>query len=613
MVPVWSPDRAVSSMIVEVRPKDPAERPRLIFFQKFINFRTYTNYSLYWFSYKYSFSLLLSTLVFHGLIFSQTDIRYDPWDWITYKNVSQVYSITEGREYIYFATNGGIIRYHLYGKYWGDPITRSQGLPSDDVRSIYFDFNTNILWAADKNHLSYSTNDGGSWDTVDPVVLGLRPSEYIVRIGSTPGNLWCITTSQVLQLNSMSGFVINPYATIPEDNVNWGSSLITYPNTKESTEILVKFTLTNGWIKSSNILLGPHFEEVTLSTIFLDRFGDVWVGTWGGPVFYGSYQMRILEPIYFGPAQTSAEVVLPGDGYLWIGGITHESQFSGLTKLDIVRGYWDKFRSGYEIFFGGDNIFCGVQLRGEWWFGTPEGIQIYDEKQDSWFLLTEAKGFPDQRVTSMASDGEYLYAGTPFGIIRFSAKDKIRVPWELSDQLLGQMIYDMHWDGKDLWISAELGLWLWESFSDSYRYYSWVVQKGSEDFKTKDNSSVGLISPLKAIASTDQKVYFGDNFGILIFNKKDENWERITGASQLIGLQILDLHISDDIEEKNKILWVGSTQGVIKINLESGIVRKFTKRDGLPSNFIQKIFVDMENAWFGTPEGLVWFNWTKYE
>ena len=60
--------------------------------------------------------------------YSQKDIKFHPWDWITFSQPEIINSISEGNEYIYFATNGGILRYNFFGNYWDYPISISQGL-----------------------------------------------------------------------------------------------------------------------------------------------------------------------------------------------------------------------------------------------------------------------------------------------------------------------------------------------------------------------------------------------------------------------------------------------------------------------------------------------------
>ena len=541
---------------------------------------------------------------------AQINILYDPWDWVTYKNSQYISSITEGREYIYFATNGGILRYQLYGKYWDYPITRSQGLSDDDVDAVHYDFQTHILWAATASGLNYSMEGGRKWEQVSNETLTLRPREKVLQIGSTPDYLWCITSSQILKLDHLSGFVISPYADIPKDNVTWGSALFT--GKEIQFRILNDFIATGGWINDVTVFHGPHLEEVDISTLYSDRFGDLWLGTWGGSVFFGDFQMRQINPIPFGPAQTGAEIILQTDRGMWMGGIDPSSFFSGITRYDTVREKWDLFRVGYEINNGNDQVYCSVQVNNELWFGTQNGIQIYSLKQNSWFLLSPSKGLPDHRINCLEFDGNYVYAGTTSGIVRISPVSKTRVPWSLAKRTHLSSIYTIFWDGDNLWISASNNLWQWKASTDLVTRYGMFGNRPEDTGSSLNHHLPDIMAPVTAIVSSDSMVYFGDEFGILLYHKFSGEWSRITGESRLVGFHVLSLELTEDSKGNTLFLWMGTSRGVFAVDLAEGYIRHFTQEDGLPSNWVRSTIIDRNIAWFGTPEGLVRFTWKKY-
>lgn len=541
---------------------------------------------------------------------AQKNVQYDPWDWVTYKNSQFVSSITEGREYIYFGTNGGILRYQIFGKYWDFPITQSQGLSNDDVSAVYYDFYTHILWASTSWGLDYSMEGGTRWDLVTNETLALRPGERIVRIGSTSDYLWCVTTSQILKLDHLSGFVITPYAEPPEEGVSWGSTFM--DSDRKNLKILRGFTATRGWINDFGVLHGPQLEEVRVSTLFMDRFGDLWVGTWGSSVFYGDYQMKFLEPIPFGPAQTSAEIVLKKNHQMWIGGIDQSSLYSGLTFYNVQRGIWDLFRLGYEIQFGEDQVYYGASVRDEWWFGTPNGIQIYMPGKDSWVSISQSRGLPDSRVVTLASDGDYVYVGTLTGLIRMSAESRTRVSWEAEELTRLRPVYVVHWDGENLWISTDIDLWMWVAGEDQFHHWGMVVDEKEEDVSDLSQPLPDILSPVTAIVSSDTMVYFGDEFGVLSHHKKTGEWARLTGESSLVGHQILSLALSEDTEDEGSFLWIGTAEGVFVLNLNTGYIRHFQTEDGLPGDAVRSIVIMGNIAWFGTPGGLGRFSWKKH-
>lgn len=549
-------------------------------------------------------SLAVISLLLLTILEAQKDLRYDPWDWITYKNSKSVSSIAEGREYIYFGTNGGITRYHIFGKFWDFPITRSQGLPDDQITAVYYDMNTNILWAASHSILSFSSDGGRQWQMIMRDELGLGLRESIIRLGSTSDDLWCVTTTQILRIDRLSGFVVSPYAQLPEEGVTWGS----LPHVGEVASVLNDFTATQGWVNDLGIFHGPGFQEVPVSTILVDRFGDIWVGTWGGPIFYGDFQMRLLEPLEYGPAQTNAETVLLSSSGLWLAGVSAVSEGLGITLYDPRRGSWDYYRVGSEIMFGDTDVLCGVQVEDEWWFGTTSGIQIFAPAKDSWFLISEAKGLPNISVTRIAYDGQYVYAGTPSGVVRLLPATRKGVPWELAEALRNWHVSELHWDGEYLWISSSFDLWRWESSTGS----SARLRLTNSRLPGLTEKETALLSPVTAIASSDSMVYFGDEFGLLAYDKSTGNWRRYSGKARLVGLKVLSLALSGDSPSGDVIIWMGTTKGVLAFNSSTGYVRHFTEEDGLPYDEVRTVLMDEDTAWFGTAKGLARFQWEDY-
>ncbi|MBC8174537.1 MAG: hypothetical protein H8E82_02620 [Candidatus Marinimicrobia bacterium] len=543
--------------------------------------------------------------------FSQKNINYDPWDWITYRNSSYITSISEGNEFIYFGSNGGILRYHLFGRFWADPITSSQGLASENITAVYYDFTTNLLWgASQKKGLNYSIDGGRSWELVNREILGLRPGEKIVGIGSSPNYLWLLTTSQIMKVDHLSGYLIEPYSNIEGYEVNWGSFLLNDLSILPS--YLNDFTATGGWINALGVLHGPHFEEAIISTLYADRFGDIWLGCWGGPAFYGDTNMKQLTPIPAGLAQTSVQMIVKQNNGFWIGGITDNPQTTGITYLELDRGIWEKYRWGIEFHQGSDQILCGVSVGEEIWFGLTDGILIYDESEKDWFHLSELKGLPDEHISCIDYDGDYVYVGTPKGIVKFYPKTRMKKQWILENILRHINIYDIHWDGINLWISAETGLIRWLPDEEEIKVYG----ISGEDILPVDpftgKKPIGMISPITAIVSFDSVVYFGDENGILAFDNNREYWSRYTGKSQLIDQYFNDITVLENPDKIGKMIWLGTNNGTILFDVESDRIHQFRKNDGLPSNVVTSIIIDGDLAWLGTPNGLVKFKWTKY-
>lgn len=498
------------------------------------------------------------------------------------------------------------MRYHLFGRYWDDPITESQGIAGENVTAVHYDLRTQFLWAATEEGLNYSVDGGARWHLSSADFLGMRPGEEILRIGSTSEYLWCITQSQVMKIDRLSGYLISPYVSLPEEEITWGSAAT--EGIADWREIFKGYTATGGWIFHGNQLNGPNYEEATISTVYLDRFGDIWVGTLDGPIFYADPQMLTFEPLQFGPAQTSATVLMNDDTYLWVGGSSSTSNSSGITRFDYERGYWDLFRKGKEIMFGSDQILSSIIIGDEIWFGTASDIQIYSKEKNSWYQVSESRALLEGSLNALAYDGNYVYAGSSYGLIRLNPVNRRRSPWEVGDAIRGFRIHDLHFDGEALWISWGVNnLWKWIPSSGVLETFTDLPP--SED---ADLNLVELHSRKRAMTSYGDDVFFGDEYGILTYDRSRGSWTRLKGAGKLIGHQFRALEVTVNPESGLLYLWAAALDGVYLISLEDYRVTHFTKEDGLSSNKVYAISSVGGYIWFGTPSGLILFDWQRY-
>ncbi len=538
---------------------------------------------------------------------AQADIKYDPWDWVTYRFSQDITSISDGPEHIYFASPGGILRYQTFGRYWDYPITTSQGLSDFTVTAVYYDFHTNILWASTSRGLDYSMDGGGRWNQVSRDELGLRNQELIIKIGSTAEELYCVTPSQIIKADHLSGFLIMPYAEPPpKEHITWGSALMI--GTAAVRDFVDGFSAMGGWNLELGWLNGPSLnEEAPITTVHTDRFGDMWVGTRGGPVFHGDRQLMIMEPKPVGLAQTNATVLEFWENNLWVAGVSAPGTPSGITLFDTDRGTSEFFRRGVEFNFGLDVVTAIEKVGKQWWFGTPDGLQIYEPLKDTWTVLSKVKTLIDEPVSRLETDGDYVYAGTRMGVVRVSVEKSVLDPWTVTNDIGRWPLDALWWDGSNLWISSRQHLWRWLADADFlYQYGSF-----GEELTGIQQGETTLMSPVTAVVSSERMVYFADEFGLLLFNKIEGKWDRYSAESKLVGFHTLDMDVAT-IDDSTTVAWLATTKGAVMVNLRTGFVRQFGTRDGLPSKRISAVRVKGDQVWFGTFEGLCRFKWLRY-
>ena len=538
---------------------------------------------------------------------AQANIEFEPWDWVTYRFSQHVVSISDGPDRVYFASPGGVLQYHSFGRYWDYPITPSQGLSDFSVSAVYYDLNTNILWAATPEGLDFSTDGGGRWNHVPRSNLGLRTGEQIIRIGSTADELYCVTSSQLLKVDRLSGFLLQPYSEPPsEAETKWGS----YPMRAgdSAREILDGYTALGGWTLELDWFNGPLLNEsAKITTVHTDRFGDLWIGTEGGPVFRGDRQLMLLEPEQAGLAQSDVKAIEAWEDEMWIVGTTNDRRYTGITLMDGLRELAQFFRRGIEITMGVDQARGVVPVKGEWWFGTPEGIQTYDPDRDLWSRISNAAPVIDQPITHLEHDGIFVYIGHRRGLLRMKNDKSPSEPWLLPAKLGRWPIDALNWDGANLWVSSGRRLWRWLADAEFiYEYGSF-----GEDLTGLNQEKPPLMSPITSIVSSDSAVYFADEFGLLIYEKSNGKWERFTAESQLVGLQTLDLDVVS-VDDSTTVVWFGTMNGAVVTTLETGFVDRFSVTDGLPASQVNAVHISGDDVWFGTDEGLCRFKWKRY-
>tara|TARA_Y100000588_G_C14205890_1_gene904644 strand:- start:78 stop:1640 length:1563 start_codon:yes stop_codon:yes gene_type:complete len=518
-----------------------------------------------------------------------------------------VVSISDGPDHVYFASPGGILQYNSFGRYWDYPITPSQGLSDFFITAIYYDLNTNILWAATPKGLDFSTDGGRRWDHVPRSNLGLRESERIIRIGSTADDLYCVTPSQILKVDRLSGFLLVPYSEPPSrDDTKWGSFPLIGGDS--AREILDGYMALGGWTLELDWLNGPSLNEsARITTVHTDRFGDIWLGTEGGPVFHGDRQLMLLEPHTVGLAQSGVKAIEKWADEMWIVGTTNDRRISGITLMDGQRGSTRFFRSGIEITMGIDQVWAGVPVKGDWWFGTSEGIQTYKPDRDLWSSISQTAPILDPPITHLGYDGIFIYFGHKRGLSRMKSDRSPSEPWSFPGIVGSWPIDALNWDGVNLWVSSGSRLWRWLADAEfSYEYDSFGA-----DLTGLNQDQPPLMSPITSIVSSDSTVYFADEFGLLMYEKSTGNWDRYTAESQLVGLNTLDLEVVS-LDDSTTVVWFGTMNGAVVANLESGFVDRFTVTDGLPSRKVNAVHVSGDAVWFGTDEGLCRFKWKRY-
>ena len=97
--------------------------------------------------------------------------------------------------------------------------------------------------------------------------------------------------------------------------------------------------------------------------------------------------------------------------------------------------------------------------------------------------------------------------------------------------------------------------------------------------------------------------------GLFIFNPKDNNFDRITIREGLSSNTVLSI-----TEDSNGFIWLGSKNGVSKIDLDQMSIQNYNESDGLIGRTVSSAAITKDshgNIYFGGPEGISYIDPSK--
>lgn len=489
---------------------------------------------------------------------------------------------------IWFATDKGVSRYDRVEKKW-TLYTTEHGLVANDVRAVAID--GNHVWFGTNNGISVYNFKDDTWKTykkqdglVDNSIFCITIDGKYVWIGTAGGlsrydkeiNSWATHEESSggrrrFALMFAFGEVIpirgNPPVTAiaVDGNYVWIGTyrgVLRYDKDKDSWS---KFTRSDGLVS----------EEITAIAVDTD---SVWFGTKESGVsrysktdraFVKSYTKRDLL------ASNRVTSITVDGSYVWFG-------FANGGVQQYVRSVdsWRAFTK--DDVLPSNHITTIASYGQEIWMGTYEdGIVRYDKKADKWDSYEEAENLIDNDVREISVDENRLWVATPRGLSRFDYQKQKWKNYKKSDGLIANYVtcLDSNPDGQ-VWIGTSKGLGAFDGVN--WRFYT------KED-GLLDNfiTSIDLIEDL---------IYIGTKIGLSIA-------EIIPDGIKIVDSVELNCSIND-VDKQGKLLWLATSDGLIKYDTSSRETQILTEDDGLPTDFVNTVKIWYGQVWVGTQAGL---------
>lgn len=360
-----------------------------------------------------------------------------------------------------------------------------------------------------------------------------------------------------------------------------------------------------------------HFDPYSLSdnavySIYKDREGGIWVGTYFGGVNYYPYQYTPFNKYY--PIETREsrhtligrrirEFQLDRDGGIWIG-----TEDGGLSLFDSRTNTFENFLpDGKPGSISFNNIHGLLVDNDKLWIGTyNHGLDIMDLKTKKiikhYEKSNKVNSLPDNSVFAIYKDHSgRVWIGTIYGLCYYNPEndDFTRV---LS---LGSIFINDILQTKDgmIWV-ASLGKGL-------YRYNpgnnEWTEFKN--DPENPASISHNKIISLFEDSQTNLWVTT-EGGGLCKYNPVSESFTSFTTSEGLPNNVVYKI-----VEDNHSNLWFTTNQGVVCMNINDYTIKLFTKSDGLLSNqFNYKSGIKDKNGYlyFGGLDGFVSFDPTSF-
>ncbi len=308
-------------------------------------------------------------------------------------------------------------------------------------------------------------------------------------------------------------------------------------------------------------------------SIYKDREGGIWIGTYSGGINYlkpGKSYIETYTPNVIGgtlSGKTVGQFCEDRVGNLWIatenGGVNYYDTKTKIISQPIKKSYHD-VRS---LMLDGDNL----------WIGTyTKGIHVYNTKSKSMHT------FEHNRINENSIDNDCIYAfyktkngdiyvGTNVGLNKYNENKNNFT--RLRD--IKTFIYDIKEDYEgNLWIATYgSGAIKYDVQSKEWIHYDTIFPK--------NDPIVGSRLINIYIDSRKRLIFTSEGRGLFVYDYKTDSFINISEREGLPNNVIYG--IQDDPQGN---YWLSSNKGIIQINdiLNIENVRIYSKEDGLQSS-----------------------------
>lgn len=356
-------------------------------------------------------------------------------------------------------------------------------------------------------------------------------------------------------------------------------------------------------------------SQDVISSLLVDRFGDLWIGTLHNGLFRyqldANLQLTLIDHIQ---ENVSVKKGLKSNSILslheskeldediiWIG--TGEAGVHLYSRSKNSFRQWDQVLARENISSANATFSICTDSEGDLWVGTLQGLFQINRQTGKYkkYLMSATNPNKNAHQAIFEDSRRQLWVGSNAGLFRLDRATQTFQPVTLPDMKGVQPgISRIYEDSKhNLWIGTFFYL-LKINLEDGTKE---IVSKPREEEENSFSASA---------LQEDRKgnIWIGTSQGLVLYQPKSGEFTRFFSnpddPKSLIDNFILDIHCSPDGQ-----VWLCSTKGLSKLVWENGKVtfEHYTEKDGLANSFVYGALSDRrKRLWLSTNAGISCFN-----
>ena len=352
-------------------------------------------------------------------------------------------------------------------------------------------------------------------------------------------------------------------------------------------------------INFKNITVEDGLSQGTVETIIQDNKGYIWLGTNDGLCRYNGYEFKIYK--HDEESENSitnnyiVDIQKDKHSNIWVGTANGLSKIN--TETDEITNYnMDNKEHTLSHYNTGDIL---VTSSGDVLVGTSDGLNIYDEKNDTFKRIFEKKGdLNSQLIYSLTEDAnKNVWVSTDNGIDKIDIKNKKN----LKHFKEGNGKFDISQNNVYV-VSYDSEGYIWAGTVDEglnrIDIYTNEVKKYKHDIN--DEKSIPGNDIKDVLKDSSGNLWIGTDSGLAKYNYQKDNFtiykNKIYDKTSLVNDEVFALE-----EDESGLIWVGTYSGVSMFNPNTNI--EHYKNDPFDENSISYNSV---HGIYEDEDGLLW-------